>query len=252
MIRLLDLPDGPGSMNLRIHIDGGARGNPGPAGAGVVVHTDDGVALLEAGYYLGHMTNNQAEYTGLLNALRESARLGGRKLEIHSDSELLVRQINGEYRVKNEQLKGLYQEALSLLKPFEQWRVRHVRREQNARADELANLAMDAGEDVIVIDTGPAMKPPPARKSAGAPASASAKPPTILAQCTKSPDVEACAAPCNAGARYEFTAVTPAGLCVHAAGEVISAVVRAQAAGDSAQVTCPKLGCGARFEVRRA
>lgn len=239
-------------MNLRIHIDGGARGNPGPAGAGVVVHTDDGVALLEAGYYLGHMTNNQAEYTGLLNALRESARLGGQKLEIHSDSELLVRQINGEYRVKNEQLKGLYQEALSLLKPFEQWRVRHVRREQNARADELANLAMDAGEDVIVIDTGPATKPPPVRKPAGSPAGGSAKSPTILVQCTKSPDVEACTAPCNAAALYEFTTVTPAGLCVHAASEVIGVVIKVQAESKGELVTCPKPGCGARFEVRKS
>lgn len=213
------------------------------------MHTDDGVALLEAGYYLGRMTNNQAEYTGLIRALSAAARLGGRRLEVVSDSELLVRQINGEYRVKNEQLKGLYTEALGLLKPFERWRVRHVRREQNARADELANLAMDAGEDVIVIDTGSTGSV--AAKAASRGRRAASAEASVEARCTKSPDVEVCPAPCNAGTKYAFTAVTPAGLCVYAARAVIEAVVAA-GEGGAAEVRCPQRGCGARFEVRAA
>lgn len=140
-------------MELTIHIDGGARGNPGPAGAGVVIRQSDGPVLLEAGYYLGSTTNNFAEYTALLRGLEAAQRFAPERIEIFSDSELLVRQINGEYRVRSGNLKDLFHKATTQLAGFKHWRIRHVRREQNARADELANLAMDAMTDVIV--TGP-------------------------------------------------------------------------------------------------
>ena len=139
-------------MKVTMHIDGGARGNPGNAGAGIVLRDADGGPLLEAGYYLGHQTNNVAEYTALLKGLEAAKRAGATVLSIFSDSELLVRQINGEYRVRNPALKDLFDDAFSRLRSFEKWEVRHVRREQNARADELANLAMDAGADVVEID----------------------------------------------------------------------------------------------------
>jgi ribonuclease HI len=139
-------------MKVTIHIDGGARGNPGVAGAGIVLHCDGDQLLVEAGYYLGHQTNNVAEYTALLRALEAAKRAGATQLLIYSDSELLVRQINGEYRVRNAALKDLFDDAFGRLRGFEKWEVRHVRREQNSRADELANLAMDACADVVEID----------------------------------------------------------------------------------------------------
>jgi ribonuclease HI len=142
-------------MKLVIHIDGGARGNPGMAGAGVTFANDRGESLLEAGYYLGHTTNNVAEYTALLKALEAALALGADDVLIHCDSELLVRQINGEYRVRNETLKTLFDQASVMLRRIRQWKVRHVRREGNARADELANLAMDQQEDVVEIDRRP-------------------------------------------------------------------------------------------------
>jgi ribonuclease HI len=139
-------------MKITIHIDGGARGNPGNAGAGVVLRAEDEKPLLEAGYYLGHQTNNVAEYTALLKGLEAAKRAGATELSIFSDSELMVRQINGEYRVRNAALKDLFDDAFARLRGFEKWAVRHVRREQNARADELANLAMDDCADVVEVD----------------------------------------------------------------------------------------------------
>lgn len=139
-------------MKLIIHIDGGSRGNPGPAGAGVAIANEQGEAVLEVGYFLGRMTNNMAEYTALLRALDEAAACGATDILVYCDSELLVKQINGEYRVKNETLKNYFDTAMTGLRKIGKWKVTHVRREGNARADELANIAMDAGEDMVEID----------------------------------------------------------------------------------------------------
>ncbi|MFQ5429766.1 MAG: ribonuclease HI family protein [Phycisphaerae bacterium] len=139
-------------MNVTIHIDGGARGNPGPAGAGVTIRDEQGACLFEGGFFLGHMTNNAAEYNALIRALQVARTAGATRLQIFSDSELLVRQVNGDYRVKNAGLKVLFNDAAARLRDFEDWRVRHVRREANDRADELANQAMDAERDVVVRD----------------------------------------------------------------------------------------------------
>ncbi len=140
-------------MECLIHIDGGARGNPGPAAAGVTITTPDGSEPLhEAGYWLGETTNNVAEYQGLLHALKIADRLGCTRLEIRSDSELMVKQIKGVYRVKAAHLQPLYREAVAALAGFGQWSIGHVRREGNKRADQLANLAMDARSDVVVFD----------------------------------------------------------------------------------------------------
>lgn len=137
-------------MQALIHIDGGARGNPGPAAAGVCITTPDGSeALHEAGYWLGKMTNNEAEYQGLLHALKAAADLQFEAIHIRSDSELMVKQINGQYRVKATNLKPLFAEATVLLARFDRWSIEHVRREKNKRADQLANRAMDAQRDVV-------------------------------------------------------------------------------------------------------
>ncbi len=136
-------------MRVIINIDGGSRGNPGPAGAGVVIASaDDGTVLHQAGIFIGQATNNVAEYTGLIEGLKRAARLEAKDVKIFSDSELMVRQITGQYRVKNEGLKPLYQEAMGLAKQFEKFSIEHVRREQNTAADTMANRAMDFKKNI--------------------------------------------------------------------------------------------------------
>jgi ribonuclease HI len=234
-------------MKLVIHIDGGARGNPGPAGAGVVIHDDEGAAQLEAGFYLGRMTNNVAEYTALLRALEASRRLSAEQLLIHSDSELLVKQINGEYRVRNPGLQSLFDEAMSRLRGFSKWTVRHVRREGNARADELANLAMDAGEDVIEIDVSDGSEPRPTDEAQSTTAAGETS--QYAVACSKSPAKGACPADCRKGDSFDVADVTPEGLCIHAALSVLGAVTAAHQGGQSRSVECTKPGCGATFTI---
>jgi ribonuclease HI len=125
------------------HIDGGARGNPGTAGFGVHVQDEEGREIASLYGYLGVQTNNVAEYAGLLAALRWALQQNARPLMIRSDSELLVRQISGVYRVKNPVLQKLHAAAVSLMRQVGEVKITHVRREQNKEADRLANLAMD-------------------------------------------------------------------------------------------------------------
>jgi ribonuclease HI len=133
-------------MKFRAYIDGAARGNPGPAGAGVWIEPRGEDGAEEHFEALGKTTNNVAEYRALLMALARAAELGAEEVEILSDSELLVRQINGHYRVKADHLKPLVSEAVRLAKGFRRFSVQHVRREQNRNADRLANLGADASE----------------------------------------------------------------------------------------------------------
>lgn len=132
-------------MAIVAYIDGGARGNPGPAGYGVRVEDEQGVLVYEFNGFLGTSTNNVAEYNGLLAALRYARDHGHRVVRIKSDSELLVKQMRGEYRVKNAGLLPLAQEARAIVQSLDRVVFEHVRREQNKEADRLANLAMDQG-----------------------------------------------------------------------------------------------------------
>ncbi len=125
-----------------IHVDGGSRGNPGPAAFAFVIHVP-GQPDVEGAGTIGTATNNIAEYTALIRALQKSAELGLREVDILSDSELMVKQMNGEYRVKNAELQDLYAEAQELRRHFQKVTLAHVRREKNKRADELCNLALD-------------------------------------------------------------------------------------------------------------
>lgn len=127
------------------YIDGGARGNPGPAGYGVRIEDEQGTLIDEFRGFLGSSTNNVAEYNGLLAALRYAEEHGHRRVRIKSDSELLVKQMKGEYRVKSPGLQPLHQQARALAQTLERVVYEHVRREQNKDADRLANLAMDEG-----------------------------------------------------------------------------------------------------------
>ena len=130
---------------LVAHIDGGARGNPGPAGYGVVIEDEMGRPVVELSNFLGKQTNNYAEYSGLLAALTYATRYGFKALKVYSDSELMVKQINGQYKVNNPALKELHGRAIKMIEDLEAFEINHVLREKNREADWLANRAMDLG-----------------------------------------------------------------------------------------------------------
>jgi len=251
---------------LIVHIDGGARGNPGPAAAGVVIAQPGGHRLLEAGYFLGEMTNNMAEYQGLLRALEALSAWPDADVTIHSDSELLVRQITGQYRVRNAGLLPLYEQAQQRLLRLDQWRIRRVPREHNARADELANIAMDQRADVIVIDRRPGAEPPrsngtgasarPTRVESDAQPQREAGRP-VLARCTVSPAEGVCEMNCRAGQPFLFDSGAPSDLCLDGLASMLNTVMALRdTPADAAQATpplrvrCFKRDCGAVFEVR--
>ncbi len=131
-------------MNGRalIHIDGAAKGNPGPAGIGVSARTEEGDSLFEHFRYIGETTNNVAEYTALIEGLQNALEHGVTKIRVASDSQLLVRQINGVYKIRKPHLQKLSKQVMELVKQFEQFEIFHIPRSQNTRADSLANQAI--------------------------------------------------------------------------------------------------------------
>lgn len=134
-------------MHIIVRTDGGARGNPGPAGIGVVIEDTNGGVLEEHAKFLGRTTNNQAEYLAAILALDRALALGATEVELFADSELLVKQATGEYRVKNIDLQQRFREMKALEQKIGRVRYRHVRREMNKAADALANRAMDEKGD---------------------------------------------------------------------------------------------------------
>ena len=138
-------PNVSGEAVLILYIDGASKGNPGAAGAGVWISDSSGRSLCEMSRYLGHKTNNEAEYWALLLGLREVKRLGGNSVRIYTDSELVERQIKGLYRVKNSNLKILHTSVIQLLKEFSSYAIGSIPREQNEDADRLANQAIRRG-----------------------------------------------------------------------------------------------------------
>jgi ribonuclease HI len=137
--------ENPPASYLVAHSDGGARGNPGPAGYGVVIEDQSGRKVAQLSEYLGHQTNNFAEYQGLIAALEYAIEHGPKALKLISDSELLVRQIKGIYKVKNPTLQDLHGRAKELIVQLEWFSIGHALREHNQEADRLANAAMDKG-----------------------------------------------------------------------------------------------------------
>jgi len=131
-------------VKVVVHVDGGARGNPGPAAAAAVISTPDGEVLDEASELLGVATNNVAEYRGLLLGLARAGALGATEVDIVNDSELIAKQVNGEYKVKHAAMRPLYLDAMAALRGFESWSIRSVPRAQNADADALVNQALDS------------------------------------------------------------------------------------------------------------
>lgn len=130
-------------MRLVVHVDGGARGNPGPAAIAAVLSTGDGEVVHEAAETIGPATNNVAEYRALLLGLERARALGATEIDVVGDSELVARQISGAYKVKHPALRPLYLDAMAALRNFARWSIRTVPRERNARADELVNAALD-------------------------------------------------------------------------------------------------------------
>jgi ribonuclease HI len=130
-------------MKVVVHVDGGARGNPGPAAAACVISASDGQTLAEHALLLGHTTNNVAEYRALLLGLEHAREFGADDVEVIGDSELIAKQVLGQYKVKNAALKSLHGEALASVARFAHWSIRTVPRAQNAEADALVNAALD-------------------------------------------------------------------------------------------------------------
>ena len=130
-------------QRLRVNVDGGARGNPGPAAIAAVVQGSDGELLEERSETIGEATNNVAEYRALLLGIERAAALGAGSVELIGDSELIVRQVKGEYKVKDETLSALHTKVIAALAGFDEWSISHVRRERNAEADRLVNEALD-------------------------------------------------------------------------------------------------------------
>lgn len=264
-------------MALVIHIDGGARGNPGPAGAGVVIRSTHDRQCYEAGFFLGKQTNNAAEYHALIHALRRvvETRCKG-DVSIHSDSELLVRQIAGEYRVKSPSLAKLHAQAEQLLLKLESWTIRHIRREENQRADELANMAMDNERDVIVkqVDAPPteahadtpsrAGSDPVQAAAAAADGSAAAQPERIVhgerravrVRVQQPSTPEACPVGGCALDTFIVRCTLPHPLCLHAAHAIVPTILAVQNTQASEFPTIPTLTvrcshapCDAAFQI---
>ena len=238
-------------MNCTIYIDGGARGNPGPAGAGVVIRNDDqGQIIHEGAYFLGANTNNVAEYQGLLKALELAHELAPNSVQFYSDSELLVRQIQGQYRVKAPGLKPLHDRARALLGRLADCRIEHIPRAENARADELANKAIDACRDVIVLDMhgrageGEASTAQPATATPDEPASA-----CWVAQLAGARS--RCQLGQGTGGEYVFGPTTPEGFCVWAASAVLAAngPLQWDAGRTTGELRCPR--CAQRITLNR-
>ena len=134
-------------MKVLVHVDGGARGNPGPAAAACVISTPEGDTIGEHSQLLGSTTNNVAEYRALLLGLQQARELGADEVEVIGDSELIAKQVIGAYKVKNAALKSLHDEALASFARFASWSIRTVPRAQNAEADALVNAALDQSRD---------------------------------------------------------------------------------------------------------
>ena len=138
-------PVTPGGFS--VYVDGASRGNPGPAAIGVIIKDEQGATLLRVSSYIGTRTNNQAEYTALITALKEAQRLGAARLAIKTDSQLMAEQLAGRYRVRNENIRPLFEQAVELFKSFRGGcTLKYIPRELNAEADRLANQALDGLE----------------------------------------------------------------------------------------------------------
>jgi ribonuclease HI len=152
---------------ITVEFDGGSRGNPGHAGIGIVLRAADGTPIVTLGRFIGRATNNVAEYQALIAGLQKAKELGAKKLLIRGDSELIIKQMKGEYRVRHPELKPLYEEAYHLFHQFKEAKLEHNLRHKNTLADKLANLAMDRKKEVTEADDDPLEEPTPTAAEKG-------------------------------------------------------------------------------------
>lgn len=145
---------------LTLEFDGGSRGNPGPAGIGVVIRAEDGTPIYTLGRCIGRATNNVAEYRALITALEKALELGARRILVRGDSELIIKQMTGVYRVKHPDMKSLFDQARALKGQFDEVKIEHNLRNKNELADKLVNLSLDRKRDVTDVD-GPESRPSP-------------------------------------------------------------------------------------------
>ena len=255
-------------MGLIIHVDGASRGNPGPAAAGVVITDEDDTLLYEAGFFLGRQTNNAAEYHAVIRALTQARTYGNQTLCVCSDSQLLVRQVTGKYEVRSPKLAQLFRQVQVLLLRVSNWSFFHIPREENQRADELANLALDQGGDVVVFDVergdedeanGPSEAASPATSSTSSSGSEPDEPGTgraVRVVMDRGPAEGGC--PAGLTGPFEFTVQSelPASLCIHAAHGILTTVLAILstapeefAAIPTLTVHCPRPACGATFQL---
>ena len=272
-------------MGLIVHVDGGARGNPGPAGAGVSISSDDGTLIHEGAYFLGHQTSNGAEYHALIRALQRLQRCNTDTVTVIEDSELLVRQITGAYRVKSPKLARLFEQVQLLLLKIPCWNIQHIPREENRRADDLANLAIDRRRDVIVFDEAPATAQAAVSSSADGETepegtaeqdATTAAPPAVpvatdsavaetdtvrRARVTLARPPQPNGCPAGTCPREPFTVehTLPEGLCIHAAHALVPTILAVLntepaefAAVPTLTVRCMRPECGATFHVSPA
>ena len=231
-------------MEAKLFVDGGARGNPGPAGCGFVLKSTDNKIITEGCHFIDNATNNFAEYTALLKGLELAEQMGVTELNIYSDSELMVKQIIGEYRVKSPNLIDLFESVERKLLKFSRWQIKHIRREYNKDADRMANVAMDQGlagefefDDECEDDTQ----------------SKTESTDRIMVEVSTGPKPGSCACDLKAGQCFVFTDLCPPGLCIQAIEALIPAVKSMQAGRSSARVVkCSKNDCHAVFKLTKA
>jgi len=239
---------------LELYVDGGARGNPGPAACAFVLKEPEGNILGTEGFFLGQTTNNVAEYSGLIQGLQAAKKLGVKELHIFSDSELMVKQIIGEYRVKNKDLQELHRQVQRLLLAFDRWQIKHIRRELNADADFLVNETLDTGGNGSVKPK-PKKKPhePMTEQLTFLEKIAGDVNVKVLVEVVSPPTEENCPALMQKGQCFVFTEFVPAGICIHAAQSLLPAInaLRHDPSSEikNQMIKCDYPGCGAGFKL---
>ncbi len=237
---------------VELYVDGGSRGNPGPAACAFIIREAEGRTIESRGFFLGKATNNVAEYSGLVRGLQAAREFGAKELHIFSDSELMVRQIIGEYRVKSPDLADLYREVQRLLLGFDRWQIKHVRRELNSEADRLVNKTLDdhsngseEPDTEVELSDGESLTAEPGNTPEN-----SVK---ILVEVVSTPGSGACPAAMKKGQCFVFSEFVPAGLCIHAAQSLLPTILAMQQdpsfRGNGLMVKCSHPGCSAGFKL---
>ncbi len=227
---------------LELYIDGGSRGNPGPAACAYILRTPDGKIIKSEGIYLGESTNNIAEYSGLLRGLESARDLNVRELNIFSDSELLVKQLIGEYRIRNIELQRLLEQIQRLLLLFDRWQIRHISREKNKEADRLVNVTLNREQT----------KPPKTSLETEETRNKVTEEVRVLVEVVKPPNQAVCQANLQKGMCFVFTKLTPPGFCTYALQSILPEIFKLQQSNtDQVKVKCWKPGCNAEFRLKK-